>query len=219
MGYTQIQLRRDTASNWTLIDPVLADGEFGFEKATKKAKVGDGVLSWNELEYLELAAAGVVQTIENGIIESAPSSDAVYAALFTINAAIAAKEASITAGEASQYFAGDKTWKAFPAASESVVGQVQLADAATTLVGTDITKAIHAAGLKAAVDSAINALKGTTSTALDTLQELAAALNDDPDFAATVIQMISDHSTSETAHADIRAMLSAPAKTYFFSQL
>lgn len=31
-----IQLRRDTAANWTNANPVLADGELGFETDTKK---------------------------------------------------------------------------------------------------------------------------------------------------------------------------------------
>ena len=33
-----IQLRRDTANNWIAVDPVLADGEMGFEKDTKNSK-------------------------------------------------------------------------------------------------------------------------------------------------------------------------------------
>ena len=46
-----IQVRRDTLANWTLNDPVLADGELAFEKDTKKLKVGDGVSSYTQLSY------------------------------------------------------------------------------------------------------------------------------------------------------------------------
>jgi len=48
----KIQIRRDTAANWTTINPVLSDGEQGFEKVTNKVKVGDGVKTWNLLPYL-----------------------------------------------------------------------------------------------------------------------------------------------------------------------
>ena len=36
----QIQIRRDTASNWTNANPVLAQGEMGLETNTEKIKFG-----------------------------------------------------------------------------------------------------------------------------------------------------------------------------------
>ena len=47
----QIQLRNDTAANWTANDPILAVGEMGLETDTKAFKIGDGVLSWSALAY------------------------------------------------------------------------------------------------------------------------------------------------------------------------
>lgn len=47
----QIQIRRDTADNWTENDPILAQGEFGYEIDTDKIKIGDGVVTWNNLPY------------------------------------------------------------------------------------------------------------------------------------------------------------------------
>jgi len=40
----QIQIRRDTASNWSSNNPTLAAGEQGWESDTNKMKVGDGGL-------------------------------------------------------------------------------------------------------------------------------------------------------------------------------
>src|SRR6056300_520919 len=48
---TQIQLRRDTASNWTSNNPTLAAGEFGWEQDTNKFKIGTGSAAWNTLGY------------------------------------------------------------------------------------------------------------------------------------------------------------------------
>ena len=48
---TRIQLRRDTAANWTSNNPVLADGEPGYEKDTGFFKYGNGVDDWNTLPY------------------------------------------------------------------------------------------------------------------------------------------------------------------------
>lgn len=47
----QIQLRRDTASNWTTENPVLLAGELGLESDTGNAKFGDGTTAWNSLKY------------------------------------------------------------------------------------------------------------------------------------------------------------------------
>jgi len=52
----QIQVRRDTAANWTGANPTLAAGEFGFETNTGKLKIGDGSTAWNSLSYITVEA-------------------------------------------------------------------------------------------------------------------------------------------------------------------
>lgn len=47
-----IQIRRDTASNWTSANPILAQGELGAETDTSKIKIGDGSSTWTALNYL-----------------------------------------------------------------------------------------------------------------------------------------------------------------------
>ena len=50
----QIQMRRDTASNWTSSNPTLADGEWGLETDTSKFKIGTGSAVWTALGYSSL---------------------------------------------------------------------------------------------------------------------------------------------------------------------
>src|ERR1039458_2983338 len=47
----QIQLRRGNSSDWTTANPLLAQGEVGIELNTGLSKIGDGILSWNNLSY------------------------------------------------------------------------------------------------------------------------------------------------------------------------
>src|ERR1035437_4009751 len=47
----RIQLRRDTAANWTADNPVLAQTETGVETDTSKFKFGDGTTAWTSLPY------------------------------------------------------------------------------------------------------------------------------------------------------------------------
>lgn len=54
-----IQLRNDTAANWTAANPVLCQSEMGVENDTHKLKIGDGVTAWNDLEYFGMSEAAV----------------------------------------------------------------------------------------------------------------------------------------------------------------
>lgn len=54
-----IQLRRDTAANWTSANPTLAQGEVGFEYDTAKIKIGDGITAWNLLSYFDKDNVGL----------------------------------------------------------------------------------------------------------------------------------------------------------------
>ena len=48
---TRIKLRRDTAANWLEQNPILAQGETGFETDTRAMKLGDGATRWADLKY------------------------------------------------------------------------------------------------------------------------------------------------------------------------
>jgi len=50
---TKLQVRRDTAANWTSNDPTLSAGEFGWESDTGYMKIGDGSTAWSSLSYFE----------------------------------------------------------------------------------------------------------------------------------------------------------------------
>lgn len=47
----RIQLRRDTAANWTAANPTLLVGEAGVETDTGKLKIGNGSSPWSALAY------------------------------------------------------------------------------------------------------------------------------------------------------------------------
>lgn len=76
------------------------------------------------------------------------------------------------------------------AASELVAGKVELATPAETIAGLDTTRATHPAGVKAAIAAAIAAILDSTPGTLDTLNELAAALGDDPNFSTTMLNAL-----------------------------
>jgi len=72
----RIQIRRDTAANWTSANPVLAVGELGFETDTLKLKIGDGSTAWSSLSYAldatSYATAADITTAIDDLVASAP---------------------------------------------------------------------------------------------------------------------------------------------------
>jgi hypothetical protein len=63
-----IQRRRDTAANWSDVNPVLAEGEYGLEIDTNKTKIGNGFDFWTDLPYVSFQPAR--QTVSLGPIGS-----------------------------------------------------------------------------------------------------------------------------------------------------
>lgn len=61
----RIQLRNDTAENWTTKNPVLLKGEMGVEIDTGKTKIGNGTDDWKTLKY-----SGVDEDTIKGIIDN-----------------------------------------------------------------------------------------------------------------------------------------------------
>ena len=69
----QIQLRRDTAANWTSSNPTLASGEIGLETDTDQFKVGDGTTAWASLGYGGIQGPQGIQGIQGIQGETGPT--------------------------------------------------------------------------------------------------------------------------------------------------
>lgn len=157
----RIQIRRDTAANWTSANPILLAGEIGIETDTNKFKIGTGV-NWNTLtdyaniplSYLQTYIAGQ-KGIANG--------------LATLDANSKIPDSQIPDG-----IARDSEFSPHVSSTTNVHG---IADTSALA-----TKTYADTAASTAVTNLINSSPG----ALDTLNELAAALANDPNFATTV---------------------------------
>lgn len=65
-----IKLRRDTAAQWQALDPILAQGEPGWDLTNKELRIGDGVTSWTNLPIVGTGGGG-----GGGDIEAALASE------------------------------------------------------------------------------------------------------------------------------------------------
>ena len=72
----KLQLRRDTAANWTSANPVLSSGEIGYETDTGKFKIGNGTTNWTTASYVILPLSDYVLTSSKATSNGVASLDA-----------------------------------------------------------------------------------------------------------------------------------------------
>lgn len=70
MPTVKFQLRRDTAANWTSVNPTLGPGEPALETDTLLVKYGDGVTAWTSLPYAAIDLPAVLEAYAGGDMPS-----------------------------------------------------------------------------------------------------------------------------------------------------
>lgn len=97
-----------------------------------------------------------------------------------------------------------------PDASETVKGIVELASLAEVAAGSDSVRAVTSAGVRQERDAIRSEILGAgVPEALDTLDELAAALGDDANFAASVTSALANKQPLDADLSAIAALVSA----------
>jgi Major tropism determinant N-terminal domain len=82
-----IQIRRDTAANWTSVDPILANGEMGLETDTVRIKWGNGVSVWSALAYFTGSGGGGLNMKGTATIDfgATPGTNAITTTVSDVN--------------------------------------------------------------------------------------------------------------------------------------
>jgi hypothetical protein len=63
----RIQLRRDTAANWTTYNPILRAGEIGVETDTQRIKIGDGTGTWSSRPYINVLPSELTELSQDAV--------------------------------------------------------------------------------------------------------------------------------------------------------
>ena len=183
----KIQLRRDTAANWTAANTVLALGEPGVETDTLKLKVGDGITAWTSLAY------SISYNFND--LNSKPTTLAGYGitdALTLTNLSVGA-EGTAAGDGAIAYDNTTGTFTYTPPDTSTFLTSVAYADLTTTpttLSGYGITDAV--------ASSAISTFGGTlvddadATAARTTLGLGSAATTDATDYATSAQGLLAD---------------------------
>lgn len=136
LNIKNLQLRNDTAANWTSKNPVLLKGEFGIEIDTNKVKVGNGVDTWTNLAYITVDISGKADKATTlagyGITDAYTKTQ--------INTELGKKQNNLTEAQLNAVNSGITSEKvgAYDGYADTLSGK---ADSATTLAGYGITDA------------------------------------------------------------------------------
>lgn len=161
-----LKLRRGTAAEWFSKNPILKQGEPGWEIDTNKTKVGDGSTAWNDLEYQSAPGPQGEQGIPGPTGETGeqgpqgiqgPQGPAGTTTVDGLTDATAvgkalAKAASATAARAAIDAVGPSQLPPIPALAQAAIQHV-------TTAGNDANDGLTAGTAKSSVAAAVTALR------------------------------------------------------------
>lgn len=187
----RIQLRRDTAANWSANNPILQMGEFGFDTTANRFKVGiasNETSRWTALPYLnvipseltELAQDAVELAITAGTGISKTYNDTANTITLAVDSTIASK---IYVDDAVDGLGNTLPITYIPLSLLGNEDGVAELDADGYVPQTQLTNTITE--VKGYTDTAISGLVNSAPATLNTLKELSDALGADANFATT----------------------------------
>ncbi len=170
--------RRGTAAQWTSADPILLDGEPGYETDTGNLKVGDGSTAWTSLPYYS-SAAGIPDTILDAKGDLIAASAVDTAAILPVG----------TDGQIIYADSGETTGLLWddPPSGGGGIGSSELIYR-YTVAGSD----------KASIDTGVDTAQAGSNdwTGADLLEIWVLARTDDAAAITTVVMLVNNDTTS-----------------------
>jgi hypothetical protein len=230
---SRIRIRRGTTTQWAASTKILESGELGLDTTLHKLKVGNGISLWSALPYIntlptELDSAisslnntsattyiplsllgnvdGVAELDENGFV---PNSQ--IPATIARDTEIPSSTSSLSEGT-NLYFTDER---AQDAVGNSVGTGLSYNDT-TGAVSVDTSIISTKTYAESAATNVFNNILDSAPAALNTLNELAAAINDDQNFATTVTSALGTKLNTSTAESNYLKITDA-ASTYLTS--
>jgi hypothetical protein len=154
---SKIQLRRDTAANWTSANPTLSSGELGYETDTGKFKIGNAAgTAWASLSYAAVTAYGD--------LSGTPSAYTLPTATTSVLGGVKVDGTTVTI--ASGVISASASSYTLPTATTSVLGGVKV-DGSSITISSGVISSTYSYTLPAASVSVLGGVRIGTGVGLD----------------------------------------------------
>jgi hypothetical protein len=194
-----IKIRRGTSEQWSTSTKVLQVGELGIDVTLNKIKAGNGTSTWTLLPWLTITANDLTTQFSDTLTDANEYTDTAVSSLGdTLDGAyVPISDVGNAGGVASLDIAGKIPDSEIPDSiardSEIITSYNNLTDKPTIFSGSydDLSNkptipSLAGYATETYVSTAISNLIDAAPTSLNTLNELAAALGDDANYASTI---------------------------------
>jgi hypothetical protein len=202
-----IKIRRGTTTQWNASSRVLQVGELGIDTTLNRIKAGNGVGVWSALPYLSLSSAEIEELSQDSVaaalaagthsnITVTYNDNGNSISLATGPDVITQTSLSNTLTDATTgYVSIGDVGVADGVASLDSNGKIPDSEIPSTIARDSEIPSLTGYATESYVTTAISNLVDTAPTTLNTLNELAAAINDDASFASTVTTALGTKAT------------------------
>ena len=213
-----IKIRRGTTTQWNASTRILQVGELGIDTTLNRIKAGNGVAVWSALPYLSLSSEEIEELSQDSVAAAlAAGTHSNITVTYSDNGnsiSLATGPDVITQTSLSNtltnpttgYVAIGDVGQADGVASLDSNGKIPDSEIPDTIARDSEIPSLTGYATESYVTTAISNLVDTAPSTLNTLNELAAAINDDASFASTVTTALGnklDSSTASTTYAPI----------------
>lgn len=184
--------RRGTATQWANANPTLGSGEIGFETDTGQFKMGDNSTAWDDLPYFKNIEDLGGNLDDYILLEQKGAANGVA----TLDGSNLIPTAQIPSGIA-------RTADYVALTQKGAANGVATLDGSNLIPLTQISNSIaRSSDVSNSISNAIATLVGTAPEALNTLQEIANAINDDQTYFFTVANNINNAVDAANEYTD-----------------
>lgn len=185
---TRVQNKRDTSANWTKNNPVILNGEIILVDTAEgelRAKIGDGTKTYTQLPFSDEALKSLINTVAQNVADNttARHSHSNQDVLDKITGIVTKDNVNSPV-----HISDLVDYSGFQAGSQQIINQIPKKTSDLTNDSGYLTEHQSLSGLatESYVNTKVAGIVNSAPETLDTLNELAEALGNDPNFATTM---------------------------------
>lgn len=204
---SRIQNKRDTSANWTKNNPIILNGEIILVDTAEgelRAKIGDGTKTYKQLPFSDEALKSLINTVAQNVADNttARHSHSNKDILDKITGIVTKDNVNKPAHTSDLV-----DYSGFKAGSQQIISQIPTKTSDITNDSGFTTETY--------VNTKVAGIVNSAPETLDTLNELAEALGNDPNFATTMATELGKKVNAETGKGLSTNDLTATLKSYY----